>query len=296
MSRVTIVCGAAVFTLAAAGIVAGFWSAGSVPGGNGHASAGSLPIAGTPAVSLAGRDATVGWAQSIVLGSPLGQLAGGAYTITRYAESAPATPVAVGGSCAGSQSGASDPLSCTEPSLATGRWLYTATPTLYNWIGGESAQSTSLVIAPDRPVSVALTNGSGTGNAFINTTNEAGLAFDVALLARSLASDTITLSVTDGSTTVTANAPGIDGGGTRTFTGIDASGLVDGTITVSATASSLYGDTSSPRSITRTKDTITPTLSALLMLDNDADGKVDRVLATFSESLSAYSAGTAPWT
>jgi hypothetical protein len=32
------------------------------------------------------------------------------------------------------------------------------------------------------------------------------------------------------------------------------------------------------------------------MLDNDTDGKVDRVQAVFSESLSSYSAGTVPWT
>ena len=94
-------CAAAASTLVAAGIVAGFWSAGSVPGGNGHASAGSLPTAATPTVSLAVRDATVSWAQSIVVGSPLGQLAGGGYTITRYAESALTTPIAGGGSCAG---------------------------------------------------------------------------------------------------------------------------------------------------------------------------------------------------
>ena len=32
------------------------------------------------------------------------------------------------------------------------------------------------------------------------------------------------------------------------------------------------------------------------MQDNNANGKVDRALAVFSESLAAYSAGTTPWT
>jgi hypothetical protein len=32
------------------------------------------------------------------------------------------------------------------------------------------------------------------------------------------------------------------------------------------------------------------------MRDNDADGKVDRVVVTFDEALAAYTAGTAPWT
>jgi hypothetical protein len=252
--------------------------------------------AATPTASLVGRDATVSWAQSIVVGSPLGQLAGGSYTVTRYAESAPTTPIAVGGSCAGTVSGASDPISCTEPSLPTGRWRYTATPTLDSLVGSASAQSASLVIAPDAPISLALTNGGGTGNAYINATNEASLTFDVMLPSTSLASDAVTLSLTGGSTTVTATAAGITGGGTRTFTAIDASGLADGSIAVSSSAASSYGDSSSSTSITPTKDTVAPTLLTLTMQDNNTNGKVDRALATFSEALSAYSAGTTPWT
>ena len=82
----------------------------------------------------------------------------------------------------------------------------------------------------------------------------------------------------------------------RTFTGIDASSLADGPITISASATSSFGDASVPVSIVRTKDTVGPTLVSLSMRDNNSNGKVDRVLATFSESLSAYSAGTTPWT
>ena len=37
-------------------------------------------------------------------------------------------------------------------------------------------------------------------------------------------------------------------------------------------------------------------LVTLVMQDANTNGKVDRVLATFSETLAAYSAGTAPWT
>lgn len=294
--RFTIVCGAVAVALAGAGVVGAFWSVGSDPGGNGHASVGSLPAAAMPTASLAGRDATVSWAQSTVFGSPLGQLTAGGYAITRYAESDASTPIATGGSCGGVVPGASDPLTCAELSLPTGRWRYTATPVLYSWIGGESPQSASVAIAPDAPVSVALTNGSGTGNAYISAASQAGLTFDVALPSTSLAGDTVTLSLTDGTTTVTATAAGIDDGGTRTLTGVDASGLADGSITISAIATSSDGDSSNATSITRTKDTVTPTLSTLTMRDNNANGKVDRTLATFSEALAAYSAGTAPWT
>jgi len=294
--RFTVVCGAGAAALVVAGAVGAFWAVGSEPGGNGHASVGSLPAAAIPTSSLAGRNATLSWAQSTVLGSPLGQLAGGGYAIARYAESDPSTSISAGGSCSGSVSGGSDPLSCTELSLPTGRWRYAATPLLYSWVGVEGPQSTSLVIPPSRPTSLTFTNGGGNGNAFINATNDASLTFAVVLPTTSLAGDTVTLALTDGTTTVTATADGIDGGGTRTFSGIDASGLADGSIAVSTWATSEYGDSSSLRSIVRTKDTVTPTLTALTMQDANTNGKVDRTLATFSEALAAYSAGTAPWT
>ncbi len=294
--RFTIVTACAVLALAGAGVVRAYWTAGSNPGGNGRASAGSLPSAAIPSGSLIGRNATVSWAQAIVMGSPLGQLAGGGYAVTRYAESAPATPILVGGTCSGNISGAPDPLSCAEPSLPTGRWRYTVTPTLYSWVGGMSAQSASVAVAPDPPASVALTNGGGTGNAYINASNDLNLAFDVVLPATSLASDTITLTLTDGSTIRTLTAAGITGGGTRTFAGIDASPFADGLITVSASATSSYGDSSSSTSITRTKDTVKPSLLTLVMQDTNTNGKVDHAVATFSEALAAYSAGTAPWT
>jgi hypothetical protein len=49
-------------------------------------------------------------------------------------------------------------------------------------------------------------------------------------------------------------------------------------------------------SSTAPADKAAPVLVTLQMLDNNANGKVDRVSATFSESLASYGAGTAPWT
>jgi hypothetical protein len=43
-------------------------------------------------------------------------------------------------------------------------------------------------------------------------------------------------------------------------------------------------------------DKAAPALLSLQMLDNNANGRVDRVTAGFSETLSSYTAGTAPWT
>lgn len=64
---------------------------------------------------------------------------------------------------------------------------------------------------------------------------------------------------------------------------------------VSGWASSL---TVTSRSLTELSrpDAYAPRLAALEMRDSNANGKVDRVVATFSESLASYTAGTAPWT
>lgn len=43
-------------------------------------------------------------------------------------------------------------------------------------------------------------------------------------------------------------------------------------------------------------DKAPPALLTLSLLDNNTNGKVDRVRAVFSETLASYSAGTAPWT
>jgi hypothetical protein len=54
--------------------------------------------------------------------------------------------------------------------------------------------------------------------------------------------------------------------------------------------------TESSQSATRTVDTTAPALSSLEMFDSNSNGKIDRVVATFNETLAGYTAGTAPWT
>ncbi len=281
----------------AAGALA-YWTSGSSTGGNGRGDIGTLGTGATPSASLVGRTATVSWSQTVIAGSRLGLLTSGGYTVRRYAASAPSTPITPGASCSGSITGAADPLSCSESGLTTGRWLYTVTPTYYLWTGAESPQSTFVAVVPDAPTSVTLTNGGGTGNAFVNAANAASLSFSVVLPATSLASDTVHLSVSDGTTTVNATTQaGIAGGGTRTFTGVNASTLADGTITVKAWSTSTYGDAGATTSITPTKDTVKPALSTMVTGDTGGTaGKLDTVTVTFSEPLAAYSAGTTPWT
>jgi hypothetical protein len=44
------------------------------------------------------------------------------------------------------------------------------------------------------------------------------------------------------------------------------------------------------------RDTSTPTMTGMDMRDNDGDGRIDRVVVTFNQTLEPYTAGTAPWT
>jgi hypothetical protein len=73
-----------------------------------------------------------------------------------------------------------------------------------------------------------------------------------------------------------------------------AATLAEGTYTVQATQTDTAGNTATSSAHTFTVDTTTPALTALQMLDTDADGKIDQVKATFDEAL-ASSTATAPW-
>ncbi len=59
---------------------------------------------------------------------------------------------------------------------------------------------------------------------------------------------------------------------------------------------SSFSDVSDPITVQNGADGAAPNLTGLSMLDQDHDGRIDRVVATFSETLAAYTAGNAPWT
>jgi hypothetical protein len=82
--------------------------------------------------------------------------------------------------------------------------------------------------------------------------------------------------------------------------GAGAANTAVGTFRVSLTSNvggirDAAGNLSSHAALAPT-DRARPVLVTLALLDNSGNGKVDRVTALFSESLQAYSAGTAPWT
>jgi hypothetical protein len=109
--------------------------------------------------------------------------------------------------------------------------------------------------APGQATSITLANGGGNGGAYVNAANASSISFSVALPAGSLTSDVVQLSVAGGSTTTRA---GSAGAGTVTFTGVNVSGLADGTLSVSVISTDLAGNVSAVRAATFTKDATAP--------------------------------------
>jgi hypothetical protein len=225
-----------------------FWSAGANSTASANASARSMSGGHVPvpaATSLdAGHNLGLSWAQNTFPGaSPLGGASGGSYMISRYGEGG-STPFAPP-NCASLISGSADPLGCTEDSLPTGHWQYTVTPAFYNWRGSESGKSAVVVVSPNAPTSATLANGVGVGNAFVNTSNASSVSIDVGVSATSLPSDTVHVTLDDGQDhTASGSHAASDGAGTVHVTGIDASGLADGSITITAKVTSAQGDDS----------------------------------------------------
>ncbi len=198
----------------------------------------------------------------------------------------------MGSSCSGTLSGTS----CTETGVPSGTWRYAVTPVLAGWTGAESALSASVTIASiAAPTSVALANGGGVGNAYVNLANRASIQVAVGLGSSSVSTNTVTVVISDSAnTTVTRTAPATNGAGTVTVTGFDTTTLLDGELTLSAHVTSQTGVVSAPRTATTTKDTVAPG-GADIQAVNKAGGTAGRteqgdvVTYTFSEPMNPAS-------
>jgi hypothetical protein len=134
--------------------------------------------------------------------------------------------------------------------------------------GTASTTSTKDTVAPAAPSSVSLSNGGGQSNAYINSSNTTSVNYNVVEPASANDSTTdtvrVTLTSSGGGSAVTGSAAGSgSAGGTVAVTGMNASGLGDGTVTASVTVTDLAGNVSSPTTATSTKDTVAPSSSNL---------------------------------
>lgn len=105
--------------------------------GPGAAAATTMPNGATPSAAAGGSTVRVSWA-AVTMGS--GAAVSG-YVIHRY-NAINGGQATVGAGCAGVVTATT----CTELSVPSGSWIYTDTPVLANWAGGESS--------PSSPVSV----------------------------------------------------------------------------------------------------------------------------------------------
>jgi hypothetical protein len=118
--------------------------------------------------------------------------------------------------------------------------------------------ATADAVAPTLPSTVSLANGGGQGSAYVNLANRASVSVTVTLPASALASDTVTVVVSQGAGSVTNTVPGRVGAGVVTVSGLDTTTLGDGAVTLSVTTADAAGNNSAARTATVTKDTVVP--------------------------------------
>ena len=138
--------------------------------------------------------------------------------------------------------------------------------------GGNALSTTSFTgqtytfdtTAPAAPGAVALANGQGTGNSYINSSTQSSVSVTVSGIAEVSSSDMITVTISDGTHQVTGTAAASSG--TVTVTGMNTTTLNAGTnnITISATETDAAGNVSGSTSAATaySKDTTAPTSNA----------------------------------
>ncbi|HEY2703546.1 MAG TPA: hypothetical protein VGL20_07645, partial [Candidatus Dormibacteraeota bacterium] len=147
----------------------------------------------------------------------------------------------------------------------------TSTDTLTSVSSAVSSTATKDTVAPAAPASVSLSNGLGTGSAYINAANAASINYTVVLPnnANDAATDTVRVTLTSGAAVNGSIASGLSSsGGTVAVNGINAASLTDSSVAVSATATDLAGNVSSAATTTTTKDVVAPAAPTSVSIGN----------------------------
>jgi hypothetical protein len=158
-------------------------------------------------------------------------------------------------------------------------------------LGNTASTSTDNVVTFDTAgPSVTLTapaNGSRTADTTPTISGGAG--------GGATDSNTVTVQIFNGTGTGGTVAQTLTATRSGTSWSTTAAALTEGIYTARATQTDVAGNTGTSNANTFTIDTTGPALTTLDMLDNDSDGKVDRVRATFNDTLAA-STLTSQWT
>ena len=141
--------------LLAGGATWAYWSASSIPGGNGLSAAATVAQGATPSATSVSQNVTVSWAaRTLSTGTAVT-----GYVVKRY----DATTLTAQATLAGC-SGTITALTCTEAGVPAGSWRYTTTPVFAtNWVGAESAMSPAVLVdtvAPTNTLSLQSVSGN----------------------------------------------------------------------------------------------------------------------------------------
>lgn len=241
--------------------------------GTGTVSGESVPQGDIPFAVVTGRDVAVSWDQAeLTSGGPVQ-----GYRLQRYPYDS-ATPAAMTTTCTGVVSA----LQCTETGVPPGIWRYTVLPVQAGWSGAESPFGSAVTVGdPSLSFSSSTTIPAASLPAVLSGTIANYLSFEP--LSFHLDSPTGTLlsgspanAGATGTTGVSVTIPAGTSDAPHSVFAVGAGGSV-------ASAAVTVVDP--------------PALTSLQMFDNDKNGKVDSVVANFSEALATpYTAGTSGWT
>jgi len=249
VGRRLFVLGSFVATLAIAGAAEASW--GTIGAGTGSAKASSIPPGSVPTHSTTTYpNVALSWSPLSVGGAAV------SYVVRRYSEAGSLQTIGAG--CSGTLATSS----CTESSVPVGRWQYTTQAAKANWVGLESAKSTTVEVAAP-PTSVVCTNChtyARTGTVYINAANQAAVQLQAVLPSTSLGTDTANVVLTDSAShTATTSGPASAGSGTVTFPTLSSAALVDGAVTAGSYVTANTGDVSPTTSLALVRDTVAPT-------------------------------------
>jgi hypothetical protein len=170
------------------------------------------------------------------------------------------------------------------------RAISSATPALES-LDSPTATQTADATPPGQPSAVTLTNGGGSGGAYINAANTGSLSVSVTLGSGWLSTDTVALTLSNGSASVTKTAN--PSSGTVNFTGINVSSLGDGTVTMTATDTDVAGNVSTAHSAGAPKDTVAPAQPSAGYVDN-SNATADQITGTAEAGSSIAITETVP--
>jgi hypothetical protein len=256
------------------------WGSGGT--GSSYAKARSMPAGNQPTATVSGRNVTVSWsASSFPDSTPVS-----GYIVARYNTSGVAQTIKT--NCTGTITATS----CVEQGVPAGTWRYGVSPKHGNWVGAEGTRSTDVTVGSPSvslsPSSPNLTSLPGTlSGSIANFIGGETIRFRLDSTGGTELAGTVggtatpTAAPTNGSASIQVTIP---------------AGTANGSHTVHVVASTSGESASAAFSVTVAGGT-PPTLSSLEMRDVNANGKVDRVVATFSENVTCTGGpcSTAPW-